>query len=714
MKGIGKLLLAALAGLAAFGAAAAEGSGWLDRIGQSAAQAQEEKPHVAVRLAAENDALVPGGTARLAVELTHEQGWHTYWVMPGDAGLATSFAFSAPEALQISAPQFPVPKTVLTGRLVTFGYEGRTLFPFTVTVPNPAPFREAVISVHAEFLACREVCVPGEADAEIALPMNPAPQPSADAKDIEASLALIPERAEVKGLTAVREDERLRLTVPASTAKITRSLYFFPLRKGVLSLAAPQRYVAEKDGSASLYLTLDPAFAKAPDGEISGVLAADGGPAEGGFAVETSARLSAGAVPAALYRPGGEERAAQSASVTSLTAAALAFLGGLLLNLMPCVFPVLSLKILQLVGRGRTGESLLPHGLAFTLGVLLSMAALSGVLIALKSVGMALGWGFQLQSPAVVALLLMLFAAITFNLLGLYEFTAGSAAAAGSGRRDGLAGSFFTGVLAVVVASPCTAPFMGAALGFALTQPAAEALLVFLALGLGMALPWLLLTLIPGLAGHLPKPGPWMVTFRRIMAVPMALAALWLAWVLSKQVSPAGMAAAAAAVCALGAALWLFGRRQWGKPSSRGAMAAAGAAALILTGYVASGAADRPAAPAADGLWQPWSEEAVELAVSRGRPAFVDFTAAWCVTCQANKLAVLSREDVQAAFSKAGAELFRGDWTNRDPRITAMLAKFGRSGVPLYLLYRPDGSVEVLPELLTPSAVRDALEAKER
>ncbi|MFU0842884.1 MAG: Thioredoxin domain-containing protein [Burkholderia sp.] len=713
MKGIGKLLFAALAGLAAFGAAAAEGTGWLDRIGQSAPQAQAEKPHVAVRLAAENDALVPGGTARLAVEFTHEEGWHTYWVMPGDAGLTTTFAFSAPEALQISAPEFPVPKPVLTGKLVTFGYEGRTLFPFTVTVPNPAPAGEAVISVHAEYLACREVCVPGEADAEIALPMNPAPQPSADAKDIEASLALIPEKTEVKGLEAVREGERLRLTLPAATAKVGRSLYFFPLEKGVIALSAPQRYVAEKDGSASLYLTLDPAFAKAPAEKISGVLAADGGPAEGGFAVETSAKLTAGTVPAALYRPGGEERAAQSVSVTSLTAAALAFLGGLLLNLMPCVFPVLSLKILQIVGRGRTGEPLLPHGLAFTLGVLLSMAVLSGVLIALKGIGMSLGWGFQLQSPAVVVLLLLLFAAITFNLLGFYEFTAGSAVAAGKGRgRGDLAGSFFTGVLAVVVASPCTAPFMGAALGFALTQPAAEALFVFLALGFGMALPWLVLTLIPGLARHLPKPGPWMVTFRRVMAVPMGLAALWLAWVLSKQVSPAGMAAALLAVCALGAALWLFGRRQWGKGSSRGAVAAAGAAALILTGYVASGAADRPAAPAADGIWQPWSEEAVELAVSRGRPAFVDFTAAWCVTCQANKLAVLDREDVQAAFKKADAALFIGDWTNRDPKITAMLAKFGRSGVPLYLLYRTDGSVEVLPELLTPSAVEKALSGK--
>ena len=382
---------------------------------------------------------------------------------------------------------------------------------------------------------------------------------------------------------------------------------------------------------------------------------------------------------------------------------------------MPCVFPVLSLKLLQLIGGAQRGERLLGHGLAFTFGSVLAMAALSGVLLALRGMGSALGWGFQLQSPWVVALLILLFAVITMNLAGLFEFTAGSriadAKALRSAPKSGLASSFLTGVLAVIVASPCTAPFMGAALGYALTQPALEALLVFIALGLGMSMPWLLLCVFPAWAKRLPKPGPWMETFRKVMAVPMALAVLWLGWVLSKQINFFGMLIVLCGLAAAAVFCWLLGREQWGLGRNRPVMAVMAVLAIAAVGLANLEAFARADRSVAEG-WTPWSEAAVSAALAEGKPVFVDFTAAWCVTCQANKLAALDRDEVLAKFNDLGYVRLMGDWTNHDPAITEVLGRFGRSGVPLYLIYRPNGEVAVLPELLTPSVVIEALEAK--
>ena len=402
----------------------------------------------------------------------------------------------------------------------------------------------------------------------------------------------------------------------------------------------------------------------------------------------------------------------QGPSLTAWTAVAFALLGGLILNLMPCVFPVLSLKLLQLVEGAKKGEPLLAHGFVFTGGVLTTMLLLSGTLLALRSAGMALGWGFQLQSPWVIALLMLLFAAITLNLAGLFEFTAGSSlggVAMAKNPKKGLRSSFLTGMLAVIVASPCTAPFMGAALGFAVTQPALEALAVFLALGFGMALPWLLLCLIPGWAAWLPKPGPWMDTFRKVMAVPMALALVWLAWVLSRQVSTAGLLLAVAGVAALGISLWLFGRRQWGKPASPVLVAGTALIAVASVFVIGSGVVSEAAQRETSGRWAPWSDEAVETALASGRPVFVDFTAAWCVTCQANKVAVLNTDAVTKALDEGNFVTLEGDWTNRDERISEVLARYGRTGVPLYLVYSPSGEVTVLPELLTGDTVVEAL-----
>ena len=706
---------ALLTGCAAW--AAGGGAGWLSTIDRAAA-ANEQKPNVTVRLAAENLGLTPQAENRLAVVLEHEPGWHTYWLMPGDAGLPTRFAFTNPRDITLSVPRFPVPEKLVTQGMASFGYGDRTVFPFEVSVPRFPEGRSATIKVHVEFLACKDVCVPGEGDADITLPYSVAPKPSADAEIVAGALSLIPESASIDGLKAVYEENRLRIEVPSSAVHIEKSLTFFPLAERAFVLAEEPVYKREKDGSSSLLLTLDPEFAKAPGERLAGVLVADGGPKSGGWAVEADMPLAKGTVSAPPAFSGVLPAFEADMSVTTLSALVFAFLGGLILNLMPCVFPILSLKILQLVEGYRRGERLLPHGVAFTAGVLTTMTALAALLLALRSLGMALGWGFQLQSPWVVALLIVLFVAITLNLCGVFEFTAAShladSRAARSAPKSGVGSSFFTGVLAVIVASPCTAPFMGAALGYAVTQPALEALAVFVSLGFGMALPWLLLCIFPAWSTFLPKPGAWMDVFRKVMAVPMALAVVWLAWVLSKQVSLNGMLLMVAASGATAVSLWLLGREQWGRGSNRILMLVTAAAAAAVVGVIATGTFDRDGTVSGRGDWHPWSENAVKAALTEGRPVFVDFTAAWCVTCQANKIAALNRDDVQAKFKELGYVLLVGDWTNRDPAITEVLAQFGRSGVPLYLVYRSDGRVEVLPELLTPGIVIEALEKQTR
>ena len=532
--------------------AATSDTGWLDAA-DAAKRAEKPAPHVKVELVAEKTTLTPQGVNRLAVRFTHDDGWHTYWKMPGDAGLPPRFSFTLPKDLKASEPAFPLPHRSRAAGIESFVYDGVTLFPFTVDVPRFPGVQRAEVKVRVEYLACRDMCVPETAVASIRLPIAVNGKDSDDAEAVRAALSLVPERvpADRARLTAVMEEDRIRIDL-AAEAFAPRALDFYPTQPDVLSLAhAPRAEFrrAPEEGlpaGASIYLTADALFAQKPAESIRGVLVAEGGPEKGGWAIETEVPLGKGAVKAAPGAPEPQPTGAAPAAApqgASIPASALfAFLGGLILNLMPCVFPVLSLKLLQLVEGAQKGGRLWTHGIAFTAGVLVTMLALSGTLLALRSAGMALGWGFQLQSPWVITLLMLLFAAITLNLAGLFEFTAGSSlggVAMAKNPKKGLRSSFLTGMLAVIVASPCTAPFMGAALGFAVTQPALEALAVFLALGFGMALPWLLLCLIPGWAAWLPKPGPWMDTFRKVMAVPMALALVWLAWVLSRQVSRA-------------------------------------------------------------------------------------------------------------------------------------------------------------------------------
>ncbi|HXF44594.1 MAG TPA: thioredoxin family protein, partial [Burkholderiaceae bacterium] len=465
---------------------------------------------------------------------------------------------------------------------------------------------------------------------------------------------------------------------------------------------------------------------------LQGVLVADGGPANadrGGWAGVIDVPLRAGAVPA--FAPAAAPLAvdAVEGTVPSLWFAWIgAFIGGLILNLMPCVFPVLSLKLLSLVQHQRAEDAahiahppLRAHGFVYAAGVIASFVLLAAILIALRAGGTQLGWGFQLQTPSVIAALTALFFLIGLNLLGAFEFTWGAGLAnsrlATSLPRDSLRGSFGTGVLAVVVAAPCTAPFMGAALGYAMTQPAPVALSVFAMLGAGMAAPYLVLTIFPQLLARLPRPGAWMERFKQAMAFPMFATCVWLLWVLAQQIDADGVGIALAALVLLGLAAWALGLAQRGARAAR--WVAAGAAALaIYAVFVATGpqaVADAQAvqggtASAADANWQRWSRAAMERELAAGKPVFVDFTAAWCVTCQANKRLVLSSDAVLRAFAAKRVVLMRADWTNRDDEITRELARFNRNGVPLYVLYDGRGGAKLLPELLTQAAVTQALE----
>ena len=688
--------------------------GWLNTIDQANVRSHRE-PNVHLKLISAGKALTPQADNELAVVIEHEPGWHTYWLMPGEAGLTTTFDFKLPADMRASAPDFPLPERFLTSGLVTYGYGGTTLFPFRLDVLNRNALGSHVtLSVKASYLACKDVCVPGEASASLRLPVAVATDESADADAIEAARRLIPEKTASAPASAQIEDNRIRIRLAADAVKVRDSLTFLPLEAAPYNLRfAPLWH----DGA--LYLEASPAFAKAPAKTLKGVLVADGGPSKGGWAIATDIALTSGAVEPieAAHAPTIVETAPQAGvSITALSAILFAFAGGLILNLMPCVFPVLSMKLLQLVEGARRGENLPAHGSAFTLGVLVTMIALAGVLLALRGAGFALGWGFQLQSPVVVSLLVLLFTAITLNFAGVFEFSLGNWDASRLGdkaaRQSGAVGSFFTGMLAVIVASPCTAPFMGAALGYALTQPVLESLAVFAALGLGMAAPWLLICLLPSWARHLPKPGPWMNTFRRVMAAPMALALLWLVWVLSRQISATGLVVMLCADAAFAVMLWLVGREQWGKGRNRtlrlvmGVLALAGVA-VMGTKLVAPAVVPQAAAQGA--LWQTWSPQAVQTALAQKRPVFVDFTAAWCVTCQANKIAILDTAAMRDAFERMNYVTLEGDWTNRDERITEILRQFNRSGVPLYLIYSPDGRIEVLPELLTKSLVLEAL-----
>ena len=678
--------------------------------------------NVEAELVPERTALVPGQTSTVALRLAIRDKWHTYWRNPGDSGLPTTLEWKLPSGVTAGPIQWPAPKALPAGPLVNYGYEREVYHLVDLAVPSGLSTGQPVtLAARADWLVCEEICIPEGADLSLSLPV----QASAGTHPrfggaIKAARDALPKplagwdaKAEASG-----QKVRLTLTPPAAAAAAAPgTLRFFPYAEGTIEPSGAQ--ITTRDGERYV-LTLPVAHQLAPGfTRLAGVVTAANG-IGGANAATIDVPLAGTAVagprpllaPAASLNFGG----GTSTGTLSLAAAlALAFVGGILLNLMPCVFPVLSLKVLSFVEHHDARRTMRREAFAYGGGVVASFVLLALALVALRAAGEQLGWGFQLQSPAVVTGLALLFFLLALNLSGVFEFGMFAPAGAASwSARNRTLDACASGVLAVVVASPCTAPFMGAALGYAISQSIPVTIGVFAVLGAGMAVPYALLAWFPGWRRRLPKPGAWMERVKQFLAFPLYATVAWLAWVLGAQVDNDAVLRLAVALVFVAFAAWAWrvfragGAKLWAGAATASVVGIAMLIAPLVTG--SAGATQARAANAqASSEWTPFSPAAVDALTANGRAVFVDFTAAWCVTCQINKRLVLNDADVRAAFARKNVALVRADWTRRDPEITQALSALGRNGVPVYVLYRPGKSPVLLPEVLQAGIVHDAL-----
>lgn len=684
--------------------------------------------HLHVQLVVPSSTLSSGAATNGGLYFKLEQGWHVYWKNAGDSGEPPRIRWTLPGGITAGPLKFPPPARLPLGPLMDFGYENEVLFPFTLSA-GPSAAGPATLHAHVNWLVCREVCIPGKADLEVTRTVTAG---AGTSTPVEPDASLFtrlgnklpqPLPADDK-LGFVATPAGFRLTVLTGQRETQAS--FFPADQNILDNPAPQKLTPTAKGF-SLELKKDANLTKSP-GTLNGVLELSDG-----RAYEIAAKTGPPAAPAKLAEanpaisssPTGEgapssspgsSSAAGTASPGFLRIVLLAFLGGIILNLMPCVFPVLFLKGLALVNSGsEERHNLRRHGLVYTLGILVSFWALVGVLLALRSAGARLGWGFQFQSPIFLFLMAGLLFFLGLSLAGQFEIGLTLTSAGGSlAQKQGYAGSFFTGVLAVVVATPCAAPFMGAAIGYALAAPPFITFAVFTALALGLATPYLALSVQPAWTRILPRPGAWMEILRQIVSLPIFGFVIWLAWVIANAYGSTMLAALLVGFLLLAIAGWFLGR--W--PARGWSTVLAG---LIIFGFVGLGVyskqapeVSQPAAStslsAQSGEWQPWSEATMKQYQSLGRPVFVDFTAKWCLSCQVNERIALTRPEVMKAFEDAHVALLKADWTQQDPAIAQALQNLGRNGVPAYALYPPgQGSPTLLPEALTPGIVIDAV-----
>ncbi|MCB1883254.1 MAG: thioredoxin family protein [Geminicoccaceae bacterium] len=656
-------------------------------------------PRVEARLLADVAVAAPGVPFRVGLDQAIAPGWHTYWKNPGDSGAPTEIDLKLPAGVTAGPILWPAPEAIPYAGLMNHGYEGGVLLARTLTLPKDWPTGIPLrVRAEARWLVCADICVPEQGDFDLLIDTGESPVPSAEAPRFRTAEAALP-RPNPFPARFDGDGKTLRLGLDGRFPEGVEA-HFFPDEPGVVGAAAPQTLARTADGLA---LDLVPEEGAKPPERLQGVLVLTeplpDGPGRQALAVDAPR----GAVAAAPVAPG---------TLGLVGALGLALLGGLVLNLMPCVFPVLSLKALHLAAhRGRAARL---GGLAYTGGVLLAFLLLAALLLALKAGGAAVGWGFQLQEPLVVLALAWLTAGIGLWLLtGISLGTRLMGVGAGLGRSGGAGGSFVTGMLAVVVATPCTAPFMAGAVGFALTQGPATAFAVFLALGLGLAAPFLALSFVPALQALLPRPGTWMERLRQALAFPMLATAAWLLWVLSLSGGEGALLMALLGFVVLGFAFWLAGLS--GR-AARGLALVALVVSLVLPaaplwsapeGERADGAAAKGVviAPPAE----PFSAARLAGLRGEGRPVLVNMTAAWCLTCLVNERVALSGGGFEAALKRSGAAYLKGDWTRQDPAITRLLAGFERSGVPLYAVYPAKGPPELLPQLLTPAIVEAAL-----
>jgi thiol:disulfide interchange protein/DsbC/DsbD-like thiol-disulfide interchange protein len=694
--------------------------------------------HLHVQLVVPASNLRPGGTARAGLYFKLEPGWHVYWKNAGDSGEPPHMKWTLPEGIAAGPLQFPVPQRLPLGPLMDFGHENEVLFPFEFKAAPGAQQGSAVLHAKVDWLVCREVCIPGKAELETTRTVGP----GGGSVEPDASLFArlgnkLPKPLPASAKAGFQPTATgFRLTI--ETGRRETEAAFFPADQDVIDNPAPQQVTPTGKG-LTLDLKKDTNLTANP-AQLNGVIVLSGGRA---YEIAASAN-AAGSSPVAAARaaepapvvtpqPSPKQASAPAAAVPVTPAApapvptpvappvppqnslwksvGLAFLGGLILNLMPCVFPVLFLKGLGLVQSSSEERSRLRlHGAVYTLGILVSFWALVAALLALRAAGSRLGWGFQFQSPVFLLLMASLLFFLGLSLAGQFEIGLTLTSAGGSlAAKQGYTGSFFTGVLAVIVATPCSAPFMGAAIGYALAAPALVTFAIFTALALGLAAPYVALTLQPAWTRLLPKPGAWMEHLKQAVSVPIFATVIWLAWVVAGTYGAMLLAVLLGSFLLLAIAGWFLGR--WpAKGWSTTLATVLGAVIVGFSFYAAKSFAASPVTQAAQTGWQPWSEQTVETNLSAGRPVFIDFTASWCLSCQVNERVALNRPEVRQAFADTNVALLRADWTQHDEAITQALEKLGRSAVPVYVLYTPgQPAPKLLPEALTPGIVLNSL-----
>ncbi|WP_109485110.1 protein-disulfide reductase DsbD family protein [Occallatibacter savannae] len=692
-----------------------------------AASNSADLPHVHVQLIAPDAQFHPGAN-KAGLYFKLEPGWHVYWKNPGDAGEPPRIKWTLSQGVSAGALQYPVPKRLPLGPLMDFGYEDEVVFPFQVDVASAASSGSATLQAKVSWLVCRGSCIPEKTELAIVRPIGQGTESAQPDQQIWARLAVKLPQAPPANLKIGFAPTAIGFRLTVITGQKEAEASFFPSKPDILSNPAPQKVTPTANG-LTLDLKKDETLTANPK-ELTGLFLLSNNRAYELIVPLGSPKPAQAAppeaAPASSTASAGPSAAGSSSSVNSvkpaqtglLRAAALAFLGGLILNLMPCVFPVLFIKGLSLVQSGAEEKhKLRTHGLVYTLGILVSFWMLVGVLLGLRSAGSHLGWGFQFQSPVFLSLMAALLFFLGLSLAGQFEIGLTLTGAGGSlAAKQGYTGSFFTGVLAVIVATPCTAPFMGVALGYALSQTGIVTFAVFTALALGLAAPYLALTLQPAWTRILPRPGAWMEVLKQAVSVPIFGTVIWLAWVIANAYGAAMLAALLCSFLLLAIAGWFLGR--W--PAKAWSTWIAGLVVITvvwvcvvapreLTPSTSNSSVNAVASKTGEG-WQPWSAEGVTRYQSQGRPIFVDFTASWCLSCQVNERVALGKPEVQKAFADSNVVLMRADWTRYDDSITRVLNSFGRSGVPTYALYVPgESQPRLLPEVLTPGIVTDAL-----
>ncbi len=661
----------------------------------AAAATRVDNPHTSIEIIAESTMPAAGQPLTIGLALTPKPGWHTYWQNPGDAGAATRVAWTLPPGTADPAPlAYPVPETLIVSGLMNYVYARPNVLVTRVTPPDGLSKGTAfAITAKVDWLVCSlELCVPENATVTLPLTIGNGATDANGGYRIALAQAALPKPAAWAARWAVANG-RFVLAVPFGSPAKVRAAYFFPAEDGAIDYAAPQLVTVAGEA-----LRIETKAGTKPEGAIAGILRVErSGEEPIGFAITAHP----GTVPAAGLPLGGSPPKRAGPALLPILLAAI--LGGVILNIMPCVFPILSLKALSLAKGNVHAATARRDAIAYTLGVVLVCTLLGGAVLLLRAAGTQVGWAFQLQDPRVIAGLLLLVTAIALNLAGVFEVTLTASGGDELTRQGGMMGSFWTGALAAFVATPCTGPFMAGALGAALILPPVAAIAVFAGLGFGLALPFLLIGFIPAVRRLLPRPGPWMVRLRAILSVPMFLTALALAWVLGRQAGVEGMTAGLAGALILGLSLWWLGSRQsGGQPRwlPLGTAIAVTVVALLLL-PVAGPAVAQPVSGPAGLAAEHYSAARLADLRARKTPVFLYLTADWCLTCKVNERGAMADTGVAAAFAKRGVVTLEGDWTRGDPAISAFLAQQGRAGVPLYLFYRADGQVEELPQILS-------------